>query len=59
MTRLASEEDNEANRRGRGSAEKAPTEPEVVRKPLPEPGGDRVGCPKQFHLHRKEKKKIF
>lgn len=59
MTRLASEEDNEANRRGRGSAEKAPTEPEAVRKPLPEPGGDRVGCPKQFHLHRKEKKKIF
>lgn len=54
-TRLASEEDDEVNRRGKGSAEKAPAETETVRKPLPEPDTDRVGCPKQFHLRGKRK----
>ena len=39
-TRLSSEEDNEVNRDGRGSTEKALAEREMVRKPLPEPGAD-------------------
>jgi len=40
MTRLTSEEDNEVNRCGRGSTEKALVETEMVRKPLLEPDAD-------------------
>lgn len=53
-SRLALEEDNEANRCSRGSTDKALVGTEMVRKPLP---GANSGVPKQFHFHRKEKEK--
>lgn len=53
-SRLALEEDNEVNRRSGGSTDKALVGTEMVRKLLP---GANSGVPKQFHLHRKEKKK--